>query len=114
MSKTVENGEDNPPDDGLTGGVWPPTIERHIADSRVVLTKVQMERVHYFWIYVLAVPLSAGIGAHEYFSTSPGWWQRPLYKLLLLGLCLLSCVGNSWRAYQGWQIKAVLNLHRYE
>ena len=113
MSENVKNEENDSSDKATTDAVWPPEIEHHFADntSRVFLTKTQIDRMRYFWIHVLMVPLTVVVTVQEYFSTSPGWWQIPLYKLLILCVCLLGFVGNLWRAYQGWQVKAILDLH---
>lgn len=112
MSEGISHGEDGPPEVPPT--VWPPAIEHQFLGSPMILTKRQMEHVRYRWFYVFVAMLTAATGLIEYFLLSHPWHSLPQGNLLFLSLLLLSCVGNSWRAYQGWQLKALLDRHQAE
>ena len=110
MSGDISHGEDSPSEVPPT--VWPPAIQHQFLERPVTFTKKQMERVRYRWFHVLLALMMVAVGLVEYFGASHAWSSLPLgsfflYSLLLL--FLLSCVGNLWRAYQGWQLKALLD-----
>lgn len=112
MSEDISHGEDGPSEVPPT--VWPPAIQHQFLESPVTFTKKQMERVRYRWFHVFAAMLMVAVGLVEYFGASHVWSSLPQGQLFFFSLLLLSCVGNSWRAYQGWQLKALLDRHQAE
>lgn len=107
MSGDTSHGEDGPSEVPPT--VWPPAIQYQFLERPVTFTKKQMERVRYRWFHVLLALMMVAVGLVEYFGASHAWLSLPQGKLVFFSLLLLSCVGNLWRAYQGWQLKALLD-----
>jgi len=109
MSGDISHGEDGPSEVPSVDTTWPPAIEHQFLERPVTFTKKQMERVRYRWFHVFMAMLGVAVGLVEYFGSSHAWSSLPQGKLVFFSLLLLSCVGNLWRAYQGWQLKALLD-----